>query len=643
MVRHSLILAAGFLLAACVTTGDPAPASQSQPRCVSGDCVGGVGERHAPDGARYTGAFHEGRPHGQGTLTGHDGTVIQGQWLNGEAHGPGRLVSDELVYEGGFSGGRFHGEGRLVRADGTVESGRFADGALREGRVEFSAGEVLEGTFTEGAEAVFADGNLTAQDATYSGRFRLKAQETPWGRVIDSDTQPVGEHQVVHADGAREEVRFVNGVLHGRAWRVEADGVTDSVAHWEEGVLVFDAPGPKAIAARRDDASCVLDGTRQWVYFGDACRNGLAHGEGLAARDDGSALVEGRFEDGRFVEGVMHRRDGSRLAGQWRAFVLHGQGSTYEDGDLVYRGEFRQGQRHGEGFCADRANLVPCEFYEGQRMDQAYVMDQAREQAHREAVAARDAARSARAALDGASRTIDSSWDSRHWRMERDVQRRRDQARTDAIMAQRREAWVQQEQQRQERSRQHMAALQAHQDAAVEARRQQERERQAREQEAAQRAQAQREQLRAQIAANHERAAQQDRVRAPERVAAQSPSSGQTASGSSAGPSGDGAASRERQRVYEPMPQVVVGTTDTWWPDRDSAIAYARLSAANEINSICRRRGARTESLTFAQVEQGIAPGRWNYDNPNCKEQTGRGSTRWKCEAKVSKQCYRMQ
>lgn len=629
MTRHSLIVALAFSLAACVTTGDPAPTSQS--RCVSGDCVGGVGERLAPDGTRYAGAFHEGRPHGQGTLTRPDGTTIQGQWLNGDAHGTGRLVSEDVVYDGGFSGGRFHGEGRLVRVDGTVESGRFADGALQEGRVEFPAGEMLEGTFTAGADTVLADGTLTARDMTYTGRFRLEARDIPWGRIISGEAEPVGEHTVVHGDGAREEVRFADGVLHGRAYRVEADGVTDSVAHWQEGVLVFDAPGPKAIAARRDDGSCRLEGTRQWIYFGDDCRNGLAHGEGFAVGDDGSAVVEGRFADGRFVEGVMQRRDGSRLAGQWRQFALHGEGSLFEDGDLVYRGEFRQGQRHGEGFCADGGHLVPCEFYEGQRMDQAHVIDQSREQAHREAVAAREAARSARAALDGASRSIESSWDSRNWQMERDVQRRRDQARTDAIMAQRREAWVQQEQYRQERSRQHMAALQAQHDAAVEARRQQERERREREAAARQRAQAQREQLRAQIAANHERAT------------TQSPASGQTAGGSSPSPSGSGVASRERQRVYEPMPQVVVGTTDTWWSDRDRAIAYARLSAVNEIGRICRQRGARTESVTFAQVEQGIAPGRWNYDNPNCQERTERGNTRWICEAKVTNHCHRMQ
>lgn len=50
----------------------------------------GNGTRQINSKLLYTGEVEEGRPHGQGTATNHDGTkVYEGSWLQGEWHGRG--------------------------------------------------------------------------------------------------------------------------------------------------------------------------------------------------------------------------------------------------------------------------------------------------------------------------------------------------------------------------------------------------------------------------------------------------------------------------------------------------------------------------------------------------------------------------
>lgn len=94
------------------------------------------------------------------------------------------------------------------------------------------------------------------------------------------------------------------------------------------------------------------------------------------------------------------------------------------------------------------------------------------------------------------------------------------------------------------------------------------------------------------------------------------------------------------RRIYEPAPEVVVGTTDTYFGDRDLAIFYARLGAANDIDDICWDKGARSESPTSADLDAGNVPSRWSLGNPDCKQNS---NGKWKCRTRVSGTCYRMQ
>lgn len=102
------------------------------------------------------------------------------------------------------------------------------------------------------------------------------------------------------------------------------------------------------------------------------------------------------------------------------------------------------------------------------------------------------------------------------------------------------------------------------------------------------------------------------------------------------------AKTNSKSKIYEPMPEKVQATTDSWWGSQSQALAYARLRAANQVTSICRGKGARIDSISFPQIEAGVAPSRWNYSAPSCR-QGGFDGKEWKCEATVSGTCYRME
>lgn len=93
-------------------------------------------------------------------------------------------------------------------------------------------------------------------------------------------------------------------------------------------------------------------------------------------------------------------------------------------------------------------------------------------------------------------------------------------------------------------------------------------------------------------------------------------------------------------RLYEPNMVTIEGKLSSGFNDRDTAISYARLAAVRDIADECRDRGARSDAPYFSDIEKGVAPTRWNYKTPDCK-QGGWEDEEWFCTAEVSGTCYR--
>jgi hypothetical protein len=61
-----------------------------------------------------------------------NGSFYQGNYLNGQFHGKGKLIfADGEYYEGDFVNGSFHGQGKKVQVSGNVYEGNFVNGYFR--------------------------------------------------------------------------------------------------------------------------------------------------------------------------------------------------------------------------------------------------------------------------------------------------------------------------------------------------------------------------------------------------------------------------------------------------------------------------------------------------------------------------------
>jgi hypothetical protein len=86
--------------------------SAAKAGCLSGDCVNGSGSYRWADGSRYTGGFHESRPHGQGRWEHPDGTRYAGGWSHGTRNGRGQETSSTgAVRAGIWTRGEFQAAG----------------------------------------------------------------------------------------------------------------------------------------------------------------------------------------------------------------------------------------------------------------------------------------------------------------------------------------------------------------------------------------------------------------------------------------------------------------------------------------------------------------------------------------------------
>jgi hypothetical protein len=158
-----------------------------------------------------------------------------------------------------------------------------------------------------------------------------------------------------------------------------------------------------------------------WIYLGDQGIDGKAFGMGDAIRKDGVRFIKnGFFENGDFMIGKMENVYGVSMEGEFKNMklngfgrhitenkailegefvdgLLEGKGETIDPSGLSYVGEFQKGtfsgkgkitrpdgemfdgeflngKPHGSGIYKNGGTIERVEYYEGQRIDQAYQM-----------------------------------------------------------------------------------------------------------------------------------------------------------------------------------------------------------------------------------------------------------------------------
>ena len=93
--------------------------------------MNGHGTLDTPNGVKYIGEWKGNKMHGKGVLTGADGTVMEGHWINNQMNGHGTLTSPEGVkYVGEWKDNKMHGEGVYTQPNGETITGVFRDNKL---------------------------------------------------------------------------------------------------------------------------------------------------------------------------------------------------------------------------------------------------------------------------------------------------------------------------------------------------------------------------------------------------------------------------------------------------------------------------------------------------------------------------------
>ena len=268
--------------------------------------VSAMAQRDQGDGVVYEGQLVEGVRSGRGVLTWGNGYRYEGEFNNGVRDGRGTLqLPTGDVYDGDFQNDAMTGQGRLVWVNGDIYDGDFVDGK-RTGRGSYTwrSGARYVGELEAGIP--HGEGVYEYTDGTvYRGRFENGLKQG-LGELLQDGTRHYGwfvddlRHGVGHyrwQDGTLYRGHFAFDRQHGPGVK-QSPGGELSFQDWEAGELV-------AAANVVPVARCALTiADTSWMFDGDECINGVAHGRGTAVRLDGLAyILDGRFVIGKLVSG----------------------------------------------------------------------------------------------------------------------------------------------------------------------------------------------------------------------------------------------------------------------------------------------------------------------------------------------------
>jgi hypothetical protein len=327
----------------------------------------------------------------EGTFTTLTGNVYSGSFnKNGEKHGNGNFFNKVTGdrYEGAFENDMKHGTGKLYRSNGDCILGKWVHG------IELKSQVMVK----------FKNGD------TYTGAVNDKYQKQGYGKLICYvgeylnvegeffEDEMHGRVKINYRSGKKLDAHFMKGILNGQAHIVYENGdVLDCEfsdnkkngygSHIRrkgeryDGYFVNDNREGSGVCTF-EDGSCYdgewLDGKMNGkgkftTSDGGVChttwKNGKKEGDGEYILPNG-AIIKGKFSGDELREGTCTFSNGDIYQGPFKKFKPETNALKNEVGNLtgknyLYRGEFKNGKRHGHG----RIDYADGAYYEGEYKD----------------------------------------------------------------------------------------------------------------------------------------------------------------------------------------------------------------------------------------------------------------------------------
>lgn len=206
-------------------------------------------QRDYENGDRYVGTMRNGMRHGQGRYEWHHGHVYEGAYENDLPQGRGIYTwPSGAQYRGEFQQGLRHGQGRFAWGPGNYYQGEYRMGERTGVGVRVRGGKtVYEGGFLDGVRH--------------------------------------GEGAQIEESGDLFSGWYEDGLRQGAGVRKKKNGSL-WLEFWQKGVRT----GSRRIERVRQCALFVEG--QEWMFEGDGCIDGKAHGPGVAVSLQGDQVAE---------------------------------------------------------------------------------------------------------------------------------------------------------------------------------------------------------------------------------------------------------------------------------------------------------------------------------------------------------------
>lgn len=129
------------------------PINSTTTKCMSGNCLNGIGKYLFPNDLVYEGSFVNGKANGKGKAIYKDGGTYVGDFVNGKMEGIGIFsYANGNTYKGGWLNNVKSGQGtQTLKASGELYVGQFAnDKRHGKGKATYKNGDTYDGDWVNG-------------------------------------------------------------------------------------------------------------------------------------------------------------------------------------------------------------------------------------------------------------------------------------------------------------------------------------------------------------------------------------------------------------------------------------------------------------------------------------------------------------